>query len=74
MPQLGGQELLERVSRLRPAVAIVLMSGYPPGPIDTSRVHFLPKPFQRESLLDAVARAAATRTRDERRAPVSVGE
>ena len=74
MPQLGGQELLERVSRLRPAVAIVLMSGYPPGPIDTSRVHFLPKPFQRESLLDAVARAAATRTQDERRAPVSVGE
>jgi signal transduction histidine kinase/ActR/RegA family two-component response regulator len=64
MPQMGGKDLLERVSSLRPAVPIVLMSAYPPGPVDTSRAHFLPKPFQREALLDAVSRAAALRSHD----------
>ncbi|HEY8548833.1 MAG TPA: response regulator [Vicinamibacterales bacterium] len=57
MPGMNGREVLTRLSGLKPAVPVVLSSGYctpetlPEGP---NVAGFLPKPFRVEELLDAV--------------------
>ncbi len=62
MPEMGGRELVTRVRALRPAMAVLLMSGYTseahdahpgPGPEEP----FLRKPFTPQALTRAVAEA-----------------
>src|SRR5690348_8422268 len=50
MPNMTGAELAEHLSRLRPDVRIVFMSGYSDDPVvgqveHSSPANFLPKPF-----------------------------
>jgi signal transduction histidine kinase/ActR/RegA family two-component response regulator len=60
MPQMGGRQLLEAVTRLRPETLVVLTSGYPEGSdAHGDSVHFLPKPFQRNTLLRLIERLVA---------------
>jgi two-component system cell cycle sensor histidine kinase/response regulator CckA len=58
MPKMGGIELARRVSRLRPDIRIVFMSGYSDDPvvrtIERSSSIFLPKPFTASLLMDKV--------------------
>ncbi len=59
MPEMNGKELANRVSRLRPEIRIMFMSGYT---ADTLREHgichlqvpVLNKPFTREGLVRRV--------------------
>lgn len=58
MPKLGGQLLVERFGRTRPATKMLCVSGYtegplPPGSVD-GQVAFLHKPFSPSSLARAV--------------------
>jgi two-component system cell cycle sensor histidine kinase/response regulator CckA len=56
MPEMGGQELVERITRILPAVRVMYMSGYTeadklqPG-IRDSEYPFLQKPFAADSLI-----------------------
>jgi PAS domain S-box-containing protein len=66
MPEMGGQELVERITRMLPDVRVMYMSGYTeadklqPG-IRDSKHSFLQKPFAADSLVlmvrDALDRA-----------------
>jgi CheY-like chemotaxis protein len=53
MPEMDGQKLAERVLKLHPEVAVLLMSGYAKeSPLTrNSRVRFLRKPFFPSDLL-----------------------
>jgi two-component system cell cycle sensor histidine kinase/response regulator CckA len=53
MPRVDGRELAARLSKARPAMRILLCSGYGDGPIDEGgAAHgFLEKPFTPETLL-----------------------
>ncbi len=59
MPRMSGWELAHRISRLRPQLKVLFMSGYTgdasgdPTPLD-STIEFLPKPFSPEQLADRV--------------------
>ena len=62
MPDIGGDEVLARIRRLRPRIPVVLMSGYTEEDFHTQftgkeRVAFLHKPF-REVELSAALEAA----------------
>jgi CheY-like chemotaxis protein len=55
MPEMTGPELVRRLTPLRPAMKILLMSGYPndalaPNDIREQGVAFLPKPFTPDAL------------------------
>ena len=55
MPYIGGHELAERLSALRPGLRVLFMSGYVDDPIilqavQESRMPFLEKPFNRTTL------------------------
>ena len=54
MPRLGGYELAERLTRLRPELRTLLISGYPgeQGHSGGARPPVLAKPFSEEALLD----------------------
>jgi DNA-binding NtrC family response regulator len=56
MPGLDGIDVAQAVLKLRPKVAVILMSGYADRLLDTASIgieaHFLQKPFS----LDALAR------------------
>ena len=59
MPDMSGQELLEKLLRLNPKICIVLCSGYPFDPFGLPaevqrRVRFLQKPFLPKMLLEAI--------------------
>lgn len=58
MPNMKGADLAERVSRLRPGVRILLMSGYADMPMvrrySLRSVAFLPKPFTSVELVAKV--------------------
>lgn len=64
MPQMTGHETLPAIRELAPGMPVVFFSGYDreevaehlEGPVHTS---FLPKPFDHESLLAAIAAALA---------------
>ena len=57
MPILDGRAAAAELRSLRPELPVVMMSGYDPSVLDQSDVHFLPKPFNRHILLEAVRRA-----------------
>lgn len=66
MPSVSGLELLERMRLLLPDVPVILMTAYVE--IDTALTalkkkafDFIIKPFEPEQLMDAVARAVASR-------------
>jgi CheY-like chemotaxis protein/anti-sigma regulatory factor (Ser/Thr protein kinase) len=60
MPGMTGQDLLRELSAERPGLQVVFMSGYHQGaPVDPRR--FVAKPFDRATLLSAVAEALAGR-------------
>ncbi len=63
MPGMDGVDLLHQARALRPALPVVLMSGYAEPPqrraLDRAGVVFLPKPFAVDDLLDAVHAAFA---------------
>ena len=55
MPELSGLELVEEARRLRPGLAVVVMSGYVGGGAEVDEaLPFLQKPFTHDSLLDTV--------------------
>ena len=62
MPGMDGLELARTVTCNWPRIAIVLVSGYPPGgqlaDVPEAAV-FLPKPFRTEQMAEAVRRALA---------------
>lgn len=64
MPRLNGIELLERLSRIQPALPVVLMSGYTSnelmGRALVAPCGILRKPFAPEALIDEVRRCLAT--------------
>jgi len=64
MPGMSGHELARRVTELAPGLPIVFMSGHTEDVVllDGARereIHFVQKPFTRDALLGAVARALA---------------
>jgi signal transduction histidine kinase/CheY-like chemotaxis protein len=66
MPNLGGRELVARLAAERPALPVVLMTGYDTAVADDEPASSLPllrKPFGQADLLEALARATATRAR-----------
>ncbi|HMG54468.1 MAG TPA: ATP-binding protein [Kofleriaceae bacterium] len=63
MPGMTGQDLLRELSAERPQLEVVFMSGYHQGaPIDPRR--FVAKPFDRDTLLGAVADVLANHPGD----------
>jgi CheY-like chemotaxis protein len=62
MPEMGGQELVERITQMLPDVRVMYMSGYTeadklqPG-IRDSEYPFLQKPFAADSLIVMVREA-----------------
>jgi PAS domain S-box-containing protein len=60
MPHLGGFELAEALHRVRPALRVLLISGYP-GDRVPGDAEFLAKPFSRETLLERVGQLIARR-------------
>jgi PAS domain S-box-containing protein len=58
-PGLRGDQLAERLRTLRPAMPVLLMSGYA-GERQTLTLPLLRKPFTREQLAEGVLRATAT--------------
>jgi hypothetical protein len=68
MPYVSGKEVAERVSRTRPGLTVLYISGYPQGPDDASGVlkpgdAFLPKPFTGPQLLFKVREVLDRRSR-----------
>jgi len=59
MPEVSGVDLAREVATRFPATLVVLTSGHPfDERLDEARVAFLPKPFERQALLDEIARLA----------------
>jgi signal transduction histidine kinase len=60
MPGISGLELVDILSRERPGVRVIMMSGYPTsaeaGDLTLGKASFLAKPFTPLELLDAVRR------------------
>jgi CheY-like chemotaxis protein len=67
LPRATGTETALRIRQRRPSIGVLLISGraqIEPSELSVADAGFLPKPFTRSQLLDAVRR-----TLDERRAP-----
>jgi DNA-binding NtrC family response regulator len=56
---MAGEELAERLRQRSPAHPVILMSGMSPVPQMNSPVVFLPKPFSRAAVTEAVRSALA---------------
>ena len=59
MPGLDGQQVYQRLRRLRPGLRVLFLSGYAAGTLDleslaASGSGFLQKPFSRAALLQKV--------------------
>jgi signal transduction histidine kinase len=68
MPEMSGPELVERLTRLRPGVPVLFMSGYASGALTHQGVLpqgslFVQKPFTPASLLRTVNRAVESQDR-----------
>jgi two-component system cell cycle sensor histidine kinase/response regulator CckA len=63
MPQMGGTELAERLSRIRPELPVLFMSGYSDNPVvrgvESAGSLFLAKPFTTSTLAEKVRLALA---------------
>jgi two-component system cell cycle sensor histidine kinase/response regulator CckA len=56
MPEVSGLDLVLEVAKKFPTTLVVLTSGHPLDErLDESKVAFLPKPFERQALLDEIA-------------------
>ncbi len=67
MPRLGGDALAERLHALRPALPVLLMSGYAEGEAsgdDGAATSVLDKPFTRAELLQRVSERLSERRRE----------
>lgn len=80
MPRMGGDELRRRLVAARPAMGVLVMSGYADGAVqqgevDKQEVSLLPKPFSAKALASAVGASMSRRPHrsDERseRGPVN---
>lgn len=61
MPDMDGNALATELARVRPKIAVVMMSGYRPQQEHSSRPkHFVQKPFSPDDLLDKLRLALAT--------------
>ena len=75
LPGLSGLDLLDRITSLKPANAVIMLSGFGDIPSAVSAVKmgaldFLQKPFRKEQLVELVNRAfekLATETADQER-------
>jgi len=56
LPSLNGEELIERIRRIRPGLPAIITSGYPYVP-RAPGVEFVQKPFLPQMLADAVEKA-----------------
>jgi CheY-like chemotaxis protein len=54
MPTMGGRELAERLTALRPGVRVLFVSGYPGDTALPHGCHFLGKPFTQATLVRKV--------------------
>jgi len=66
MPEMGGEEMIDRVHELRPELPVLFISGYDRSSLarkkhPTTSEHFLQKPFDSEDLFAAVRKAMAAR-------------
>jgi CheY-like chemotaxis protein len=66
MPYIGGHELAERLTALRPEIKVLFMSGYVDDPVilqavQDSHIPFLEKPFNRTTLAKKVREALENR-------------
>jgi CheY-like chemotaxis protein len=61
MPRLGGIEVLERLRMLDPGLKVILLSGNLGDTADglIAGVHYQPKPFKNEELIELVRKAIA---------------
>jgi len=64
MPVMNGRELSEKISRLKPGIRTLFMSGFTAGVIDDTGilpegVNFLQKPFAPDALVTRIARILA---------------
>lgn len=61
MPHVSGPEIAARLQRLKPAMKVVFMSGYPdsanPAELEASGAAFLQKPFSRAELIAKLSEA-----------------
>ncbi len=62
MPEMNGQQLAERVTRIRPEAKVLYVSGYPSGTLADhgmvgARAALLQKPFSRQTLTHRVREA-----------------
>jgi CheY-like chemotaxis protein len=67
MPEMGGRELAEELTRRRPGLRIVFMSGYTSDEvlrqgIETEQVDFVQKPFTPEVLTRKIQTVLARKT------------
>jgi DNA-binding NtrC family response regulator len=53
LPSFSGDELIERIRRIRPGIPAIITSGYPHVP-RAAGVEFVQKPFLPQMLADAV--------------------
>lgn len=66
MPEMGGLALRKAVMAQQPETLVLLTSGYPPGvDLGTAANQFLPKPFQRTTLLNVITRLVAEHRRQQ---------
>jgi len=73
MPEMGGPQLAEQVTRLRPEMAVVYMSGYAEGAlvhqgVVSEGIALIEKPFSHSQLAQKVRHALDERCRSERSA------
>lgn len=78
MPGMSGMELLERVRAEHPEVPVVMLTAHGSVPLAVEAMRagatdFLTKPFEREEVLRAIAKAMALVAHDER-APAAIAD
>jgi DNA-binding NtrC family response regulator len=56
LPNLNGEELLDRMRAIQPRVRGLILSGYPHEPVK-AETGFLQKPFLPKMLLESIAKA-----------------
>jgi CheY-like chemotaxis protein len=59
MPEMCGPELVRRITKMCPTIAVVMMSGYLAAEAISPRARFISKPFRMLDLYSVVASALA---------------
>lgn len=60
MPKLHGLEILKEIKKLRPALPVIIVTGYQSAEIAQESIHagaadYIPKPFDAAKILEALA-------------------